>query len=61
MGDFMLANQIRNRLQEYLPQMLELLQNLVERNTSSDYKPGVDAVGEKMAEEFEKIGYSLSS
>lgn len=59
MGDFMLANQIRNRLQEYLPQMLELLQNLVDRNTSSDYKPGVDAVGEKMAEEFEKIGYSI--
>ena len=48
----MLANQIRNRLQEYLPQMLELLQNLVDRDTSSDYKPGVDGVGEKMAEDI---------
>ena len=54
----MLAEQITNYLEMHLPDMLALLENLVNRNTSSDYKPGIDAAGAIMAEELEKIGYS---
>lgn len=54
----MSAQTIKTHLNAQLPDMMKLLENLVNRNTSSDYKPGVDAVAEKMAEEFQKIGYS---
>ena len=52
----MLAKQIKDYLQLHLSDMMELLKELVNCNTSSDFKPGIDAVGEKLAKEFEKIG-----
>ena len=57
----MLANQIKDYLQLHLSDMMELLKELVNCNTSSDFKPGIDAVGEKLAREFEKIGYSTET
>jgi glutamate carboxypeptidase len=49
---------IEEYLNKKLPEMLSLLENLVNRNTSSDYKPGVDEAGAILEEEFQKIGYS---
>ena len=50
-------------IQEYLQQhhfeMLAMLENLVNRNTSSEYKPGVDEAGLYIKEAFEKIGFSV--
>ncbi len=55
----MYSKEIQDYLQSQLPDMLKLLENLVNRNTSSDYKPGVDEVGRIMAGEFKKLGYEI--
>ena len=55
----MYANEISAYLQSKLPEMLSLLENLVDRNTSSDYKPGIDEAGQLLGEEFQKIGYDI--
>ena len=55
----MYANEISAYLQSKLPEMLSLLENLVDRNTSSDYKPGIDEAAQLLAEEFQKIGYDI--
>ncbi|OUO93263.1 M20 family metallopeptidase [Cloacibacillus sp. An23] len=55
----MYADKIETYLQNKLPEMLDMLANLVNRNTSSDYKPGVDEAGNFLAQEFEKIGFNI--
>ena len=55
----MYGKEIQAYLQGQLPEMLSLLENLVNRNTSSDYKPGVDEAGQIMARDFEQIGYEI--
>lgn len=41
--DLMLAKQIKDYLQLHLSDMMELLKELVNCNTSSDFKPGIDS------------------
>ncbi len=55
----MYGKKIEDYLQTQLPNMIKLLKDLVNRNTSTDYKPGVDEVGMVMAREFEKLGYKI--
>src|ERR1700744_5210449 len=42
--------------QQHLPEMMSLLQRMVEMESPTDNKAAVDAVGAFMAQEFERIG-----
>lgn len=53
------GKQIQEYLQQHHPEMLAMLENLVNRNTNSEYKPGVDEAGLYIKETFEKIGFSV--
>ena len=53
------GKQIREYLQGHHQDMLAMLENLVNRNTSSEYKPGVDEAGLYIKDAFEKIGFSV--
>ena len=48
------GRQIQEHLQQQHQEMLAMLENLVNRNTSSEYKPGVDEAGYYLEEKFEK-------
>ena len=51
--------QIQEYLQQHHREMLAMLENLVDRNTSSEYKPGVDEAGRYLKEAFETIGFDV--
>ena len=51
--------QIRGYIQDHYEEMIALLKDLVERNTSSDFKPGVDEAGRLIRKEFEKAGFEV--
>ena len=53
------AQQIRSYLESQLPEMLSLLEDLVNRNTSSDFKEGIDQAGNLMAEAYRKLGFEI--
>ena len=53
------GEQIWDYLQQHHKEMLAMLENLVNRNTSSDYKPGVDEAGLYLKDRFEQIGFSV--
>ena len=53
------AQQIRSYLDSQLPEMLSLLEDLVNRNTSSDFKEGIDQAGNLMAEAYRKLGFEI--
>ena len=55
----MYGEKIESYLHHQLPGMLRLLENLVNRNTSSDYKPGIDEAAQLLASEFKEIGYEI--
>lgn len=57
----MLARRISDYLQPRLHEMLSLLENMVNRNTSSDYKPGIDELGSFIAGEYRKLGYETET
>ena len=51
--------QIQEYLQQQHQEMLSMLENLVNRNTSSEYKPGVDEAGFYLKNKFEEIGFDV--
>ncbi len=53
------GTQLRDHLQQHHREMLAMLENLVNRNTSSEYKPGVDEAGQYIKEAFEKLGFAV--
>ena len=53
------GKQIQGYLQAHHQEMLLMLENLVNRNTSSEYKPGVDEAGYYIKDTFEKLGFSV--
>ena len=53
------GKQIQEYLQKHHRDMLAMLENLVNRNTSSDDKPGVDEAGIYIKDAFEKTGFSV--
>ena len=53
------GKQIQEYLQKHHRDMLAMLENLVNRNTSSDFKPGVDEAGLYIKDAFEKTGFSV--
>lgn len=55
----MYGPKIAKYLEDKLPEMILLLENLVNRNTSSEYKKGVDEAGVLLSQEFQNIGYEI--
>ena len=53
------GTKIRGYIQDHYEEMIALLKDLVERNTSSDFKPGVDEAGRLIRKEFEKAGFEV--
>ena len=51
--------QIREYLHQHHREMLAMLENLVNRNTSSEYKPGVDEAGCYLKKRFEETGFDV--
>lgn len=53
----MYGPQIETFIKSKLPEMILLLENLVNRNTSSEYKQGVDEAGIFLEQKFREIGF----
>lgn len=53
----MYGPEIETFIKSKLPEMILLLENLVNRNTSSEFKQGVDEAGIFLEQEFKKIGF----